>query len=92
MSDYKLLQSLPAPAHNVVSTSQGSDGSVYTASGTEVWQLRPTPLLDQVCWPPHVSVSHSRWRMLLGRQAASDSISVKSLQRNIAPVHDRLWS
>lgn len=48
VSDYKLLQSLPAPAHTVVSTSQGSNGSVFAASGAEVWQLRPTPLLDQV--------------------------------------------
>jgi hypothetical protein len=51
VSDYKLLQSLPAPAHTVVSTSQGSNGSVFAASGAEVWQLRPTPLLDQV-WGP----------------------------------------
>jgi hypothetical protein len=48
VSDYKMLQSLPAPAHTLVSASQGSDGSVFAASGTEVWQLRPAPLLDQV--------------------------------------------
>ena len=49
VTDYKLLQSLPAPAHTIVSASQGSDGSVFAASGTDVWQLRPTPLLEQVC-------------------------------------------
>lgn len=50
VSDYKLLQALPSPAaHTAVSPSQGTDGCVFAVSGAEVWQLRPTPLLEQVC-------------------------------------------
>ena len=83
VSDYKLLQSLPAPAHAVVSTSQGSDGNVFAASGTELWQLRPTPLLDQVCSyrPLHVVyqpplVSACKGGVLLGKPDCGDGTSI----------------
>lgn len=48
VSDYKQLQAMPAPAHTAVSPSRGTDGCVFAAAGAEAWQLRPTPLLDQV--------------------------------------------
>jgi hypothetical protein len=92
VSDYKLLQTLPAPAHTVVSTSQGSDGSVFAASGVEVWQLRPTPLLDQVCRPLICRSEPEMMAHTSGRLAAGDSSSVKSPQRSFAPLHDRLRS